>query len=277
MHRDTTCGENLKRYDKLTKLSPLAKNLRATQNLSRTGIAFLKPTCIQTLSFMKENGIGVKSPFRVSQPEKSMVSALRRGGVPVFSLPIFKSREPKVLAKPMAGWSPILPAGNTVSPILIWPFKKRDFLQSDLPLELRGHLKRSQILPQTPSRASVSLIKCPFPIPPNEGLQDISPTVSFFSVCAPIRAAAAQASLPAWPPPTTITSYCFSRENFRLIVEDCSLFNRKGKFLSILVILRSNTTKTKNSLEENVQISKFNRRFWLSCLSFYNLSLIMTN
>nr|CAI5849405.1 unnamed protein product [Callosobruchus analis] len=42
MHRDTTCGENLKRYDKLTKLSPLAKNLRATQTLSRTGIAFLK-------------------------------------------------------------------------------------------------------------------------------------------------------------------------------------------------------------------------------------------
>ncbi|VEN37326.1 unnamed protein product [Callosobruchus maculatus] len=44
MHRDTTCGENLKRYDKLTKLSPLAKNLRATQNLSRTGIAFLNPS-----------------------------------------------------------------------------------------------------------------------------------------------------------------------------------------------------------------------------------------
>lgn len=33
----------------------------------------------------------------------------------------------------------------------------------------------SQHRPQTPSRASISRIRCPFPIPPNEGLQDISP------------------------------------------------------------------------------------------------------
>ena len=32
-----------------------------------------------------------------------------------------------------------------------------------------------QILAQSPSKASISLIKCPLPIPPNEGLQDISP------------------------------------------------------------------------------------------------------
>lgn len=31
------------------------------------------------------------------------------------------------------------------------------------------------ILPQTPSKASTSIIKCPLPIPPNDGLQDISP------------------------------------------------------------------------------------------------------
>lgn len=30
-------------------------------------------------------------------------------------------------------------------------------------------------LPHSPSRASISLIKCPLPMPPNEGLQDISP------------------------------------------------------------------------------------------------------
>lgn len=30
-------------------------------------------------------------------------------------------------------------------------------------------------LPHSPSRASISLIKCPFPMPPNEGLHDISP------------------------------------------------------------------------------------------------------
>jgi len=43
-----------------------------------------------------------------------------------------------------------------------------------------------------------------------EGLQDIAPIVAkrcvISAVCAPIRAAAAAASQPAWPPPTTITS-----------------------------------------------------------------------
>jgi len=32
-----------------------------------------------------------------------------------------------------------------------------------------------QIRPQTPSSASISRMRCPFPMPPNEGLQDISP------------------------------------------------------------------------------------------------------
>ena len=43
------------------------------------------------------------------------------------------------------------------------------------------------------------------------GLHDISPMVSIRWVSnrvrAPSRAAAAAASLPAWPPPTTMTSY----------------------------------------------------------------------
>lgn len=34
---------------------------------------------------------------------------------------------------------------------------------------------KSHILPQIPSKASISLTRCPFPIPPKEGLQDISP------------------------------------------------------------------------------------------------------
>jgi len=34
---------------------------------------------------------------------------------------------------------------------------------------------KSHIRPQIPSKASTSRIKCPLPIPPNEGLQDISP------------------------------------------------------------------------------------------------------
>ncbi len=47
-------------------------------------------------------------------------------------------------------------------------------------------------------------------MPPIEGLQLIWPSVSMLwvssSVAQPMRAAASAASLPAWPPPTTITS-----------------------------------------------------------------------
>ena len=48
-------------------------------------------------------------------------------------------------------------------------------------------------------------------MPPMAGLQLIAPTVSTecvsSSVRAPARADASAASVPAWPPPTTITSY----------------------------------------------------------------------
>src|SRR5215472_17561909 len=48
-------------------------------------------------------------------------------------------------------------------------------------------------------------------MPPIAGLQDICPTWSRLSVSirvlAPIRAAASEASIPACPAPTTITSY----------------------------------------------------------------------
>ena len=68
----------------------------------------------------------------------------------------------------------------------------------------------SMIRPMTPSKASISRTRWPLPMPPIEGLQDISPTVSTFwvtsTVLAPVRALAAAASHPAWPPPTIITS-----------------------------------------------------------------------
>jgi hypothetical protein len=64
--------------------------------------------------------------------------------------------------------------------------------------------------PISPSSASTSRTRWPLPIPPIEGLHDISPNVSSLwvssSVRAPMRAAAAAASHPAWPPPTTTTS-----------------------------------------------------------------------
>ena len=62
----------------------------------------------------------------------------------------------------------------------------------------------------SPSSASISRTRCPLPMPPIAGLQDMAPIVSSrwvnSRVRAPNRAAAAAASQPAWPPPTTITS-----------------------------------------------------------------------
>src|SRR6266487_6175433 len=70
---------------------------------------------------------------------------------------------------------------------------------------------RSVLRPTSPPNASISLIKCPFAGPPIEGLQGMSATLSRFivnkSVLRPIRAQAKAASHPAWPAPTTITSY----------------------------------------------------------------------
>ena len=61
-----------------------------------------------------------------------------------------------------------------------------------------------------PSKASISLIRWPFPIPPIAGLQDIEPIVETLfvisKVFAPTLADAVAASQPACPPPITITS-----------------------------------------------------------------------
>jgi hypothetical protein len=64
--------------------------------------------------------------------------------------------------------------------------------------------------PIAPPSASISRTRWPLPMPPIAGLQLIAPTVSMLwvssSVRAPSRAAASAASVPAWPPPITITS-----------------------------------------------------------------------
>ena len=61
-----------------------------------------------------------------------------------------------------------------------------------------------------PPSASISLTRWPLPIPPMEGLQDIWPSVSILWVSSnvrpPARALASAASVPACPPPTTMTS-----------------------------------------------------------------------
>jgi len=62
----------------------------------------------------------------------------------------------------------------------------------------------------TPPSASISFTRWPLPMPPMAGLQLIAPTVSMLwvssSVRTPARAAASAASVPACPPPMTMTS-----------------------------------------------------------------------
>ena len=66
--------------------------------------------------------------------------------------------------------------------------------------------------PIRPSKASISRTRWPLPRPPMAGLQDMAPMVANWwvtrAVCAPMRADAAAASQPAWPPPITTTSNC---------------------------------------------------------------------
>src|SRR5262245_40011151 len=66
----------------------------------------------------------------------------------------------------------------------------------------------------SPPKASISRTIWPLATPPIAGLQDICATASRFivriNVLAPMRAEAREASQPACPAPTTITSYFLS-------------------------------------------------------------------
>ncbi len=65
--------------------------------------------------------------------------------------------------------------------------------------------------PIRPPSASISRTRWPLAMPPMAGLQDICAMRSRFivtmAVFSPIRAQARAASHPAWPAPTTTTSY----------------------------------------------------------------------
>src|SRR5690606_37206197 len=69
----------------------------------------------------------------------------------------------------------------------------------------------SAMIPVYPPMASISLTICPFATPPIAGLQLIWAITPMFIVMSntdePKLAAAAAASHPAWPAPTTITLY----------------------------------------------------------------------
>ena len=69
----------------------------------------------------------------------------------------------------------------------------------------------SILIPISPPSASTSLTKCPLAVPPMLGLHGINPIASRFivhtNVFNPILAVANPASQPAWPAPTTTTSY----------------------------------------------------------------------
>src|SRR5438094_447993 len=72
-----------------------------------------------------------------------------------------------------------------------------------------------------PPSASISRTRCPLPMPPMAGLQLIWPTVSMLwvrsRVRAPMRAQASAASVPACPPPTTMTS-CVDANRLALLI-----------------------------------------------------------
>jgi hypothetical protein len=69
----------------------------------------------------------------------------------------------------------------------------------------------SDMIPDKPPKASISRTICPLATPPIAGLHDIWAIVPMFIVISrtldPMFAAAAAASQPACPAPTTITSY----------------------------------------------------------------------
>jgi hypothetical protein len=71
-------------------------------------------------------------------------------------------------------------------------------------------MARSIARAMTPPNASISFTRWPLPMPPMAGLQLIWPSASMLCVTSsvrhPIRAAAHAASVPACPPPTTMTS-----------------------------------------------------------------------
>ncbi|MDT4826412.1 hypothetical protein FQZ97_597240 [compost metagenome] len=80
-----------------------------------------------------------------------------------------------------------------------------------LELRMRNWMPASSVaMAIAPPSASTSFTRWPLPMPPIDGLQLICPSVSMLwessSVLAPMRAEASAASVPAWPPPTTITS-----------------------------------------------------------------------
>ena len=90
--------------------------------------------------------------------------------------------------------------------------------------------------PISPSSASTSRTRCPLPIPPIDGLQDISPIVFrrwvSNSVRAPMRAAAAAASHPACPPPTTTTSKRSTTRSHLVTCAPGALYSAYGILLS---------------------------------------------
>src|SRR6266581_3109772 len=89
----------------------------------------------------------------------------------------------------------------------------------------------SAFSPIAPPSASISRTICPFANPPIAGLQDIWPIVSKFWVSIKVRqpslADASAASIPAWPLPTTITSYSVGSLNMTRSLQNSVSWQRQ--------------------------------------------------
>src|SRR6478609_8152346 len=187
-------------------------------------------TCFCVIFFVRKlNGVGSASPGCTSKRDQSMLRPSRRGGVPVLSL---HPRKPSSLSdspRSCDGGSPLRPAGYVCSPQWISPLRNVPVVTmatcAPTVRPSRSLMPFAVFFSQPGAPAlhdSCSLIRCPLAIPPTAGLHDICAIRSTLSVnravLSPMRAAAIDASQPAWPAPTTTTSYCSVKEDIALSV-----------------------------------------------------------
>ncbi|OQB76730.1 MAG: hypothetical protein BWX88_05332 [Planctomycetes bacterium ADurb.Bin126] len=88
---------------------------------------------VRRAAVAKEKGWGSGSLSWRTRREKSMVAALRRGGVPVFILPISKPRNRRCSARRWEAISPARPAGIRVVPMWIRPLRKVPVVRTTAP------------------------------------------------------------------------------------------------------------------------------------------------
>src|SRR2546427_9760001 len=109
-----------------------------------------------------------------------------------------------------------------------------------------------------PPSASISRTICPFANPPIAGLQDIWPIESKFWVSIKVRqpslADASAASIPAWPLPTTITSYSVGSLNTTRSLQNSVSWQRQE--LRVIELLHVATERCRASVHIRIKLGE---------------------